>query len=146
MGRMPTRGVLRSIGVAFKPALGDDHEQSRRVAGPDVPGEPPGGIGTDREAINFDSEGPGHDGMARFVVRHQLTKLPPHSNCLDWSQVCNYSRVITAMSNSRADYFLPVVQLPVTSQQDSLATRPEQPYRQPQGWHHADYSYPPQVA
>jgi hypothetical protein len=27
------------------------------------------------------------------------------------------------MSNSRADYFLPVVQLPVTSQQDSLATR-----------------------
>jgi hypothetical protein len=73
--------------------------------------------------------------MARFVVRHQLAELPPHSNCLNRSQVCNYSRVITAMSNSRADYLLPVVQFPVTSQQDSLATRPEQPYRQPQGWH-----------
>ncbi len=135
MGRMPTLGVLRSIGVAFEPALGDDREQSGRVAGVDVPGEPPGGIGTDREATDFDSEGPGHDGMACFVVRHQLAELPPHSNCLDWSQVCNYSRVITAVSNPRADNLLPVVQFPVTNQRDPLATRPEQPYRQPQGWH-----------
>jgi hypothetical protein len=59
--------------------------------------------------------------MARFVVRHQLTKLPPHSNCLDWSQVCNYSRVITGMSNTCTDNLLPVVQFPVTSQPGSLA-------------------------
>ena len=30
---------------------------------------------------------------------------------------------------------MPVVQFPVTNQRDPLATRPEQPYRQPQGWH-----------